>query len=67
MVVVTLCSCSPDLLRASEDQGSRVNPVAEYRFSFVQDLAFDMAQFLVSEMILSQIDQALIWLFMFIV
>lgn len=38
-VQVTLCSARSD--------GS-VDPVAEERFQFVQDLAFDMAQFLVS-------------------
>uniref|UniRef100_A0A8C4HUA0 Si:dkey-172h23.2 n=1 Tax=Dicentrarchus labrax TaxID=13489 RepID=A0A8C4HUA0_DICLA len=38
VVLVTLCS--PCL--------GRVAPLAEHRFNFVQDLAFDMAQFLVS-------------------
>ncbi|KAM9568319.1 A-kinase anchor protein 13 isoform 18-T18 [Salvelinus alpinus] len=38
-VQVTLCSARP---------GGSVDPVAEERFQFVQDLAFDMAQFLVS-------------------
>ncbi|XP_055010223.1 A-kinase anchor protein 13 isoform X2 [Boleophthalmus pectinirostris] len=43
-VLVTLCSISP----ASEDWVGHVTPLAEHRFCFVQDLAFDMAQFLVS-------------------
>ncbi|XP_072321570.1 uncharacterized protein [Eucyclogobius newberryi] len=43
-VLVTLCSVSPD----SEDCVGHVTPLAEHRFCFVQDLAFDMAQFLVS-------------------
>ncbi|KAK7913542.1 hypothetical protein WMY93_013753 [Mugilogobius chulae] len=43
-VLVTLCSVSP----ASEDCVGHVTPLAEHRFCFVQDLAFDMAQFLVS-------------------
>lgn len=50
VVLVTLCSFSPALLNAPEDRPScpgHVRPLAEHRFSFVQDLAFDMAQFLV--------------------
>ncbi|KPP72872.1 hypothetical protein Z043_108095, partial [Scleropages formosus] len=38
-VQVTLCLAKP---------GGSVDPVAEQQFQFVQDLAFDMAQFLVS-------------------
>lgn len=52
VVSVTLCSLSPGVLQAPEDHKSclgHVNPLAEHRFSFVQDLAFDMAQFLVSK------------------
>ncbi|KAI4800398.1 hypothetical protein KUCAC02_013280, partial [Chaenocephalus aceratus] len=44
--VVTLCSASrgpPEDLNPGH-----VTPLGEHRFSFVQDLAFDMAQFLVS-------------------
>ncbi|XP_041844776.1 A-kinase anchor protein 13 isoform X3 [Melanotaenia boesemani] len=51
VVLVTLCSFTQDILDASEDPKSRpgrVAPLAEHRFRFVQDLAFDMAQFLVS-------------------
>uniref|UniRef100_H3D2Y6 Uncharacterized protein n=1 Tax=Tetraodon nigroviridis TaxID=99883 RepID=H3D2Y6_TETNG len=51
VVLVTLCSFSPALPKAHEDRRSclgHVHPLAEHRFSFVQDLAFDMAQFLVS-------------------
>lgn len=33
----------------------RVAPLAEHRFSFVQDLAFDMAQFLVSKTTLKKL------------
>uniref|UniRef100_A0A665W440 Uncharacterized protein n=1 Tax=Echeneis naucrates TaxID=173247 RepID=A0A665W440_ECHNA len=40
VVLVTLCSVKPGRCD--------VAPLAEQRFSFVQDLAFDMAQFLVS-------------------
>ncbi|KAJ0001961.1 hypothetical protein NQD34_001757, partial [Periophthalmus magnuspinnatus] len=43
-VLVTLCSISP----SSEGHAGHVTPLAEHRFCFVQDLAFDMAQFLVS-------------------
>lgn len=51
VVLVTLCSFSPGVLEAPEEHRARlgrVTPLAEHRFSFVQDLAFDMAQFLVS-------------------
>ncbi|XP_056871047.1 A-kinase anchor protein 13 isoform X5 [Takifugu flavidus] len=51
VVLVTLCSFSPCVLKAPEDHRAclgHANPLAEHRFSFVQDLAFDMAQFLVS-------------------
>ncbi|XP_035798389.2 A-kinase anchor protein 13 isoform X4 [Amphiprion ocellaris] len=51
VVLVTLCSLTRGIPEASEDPKSclgRVAPLAEHRFSFVQDLAFDMAQFLVS-------------------
>ncbi|KAM6942735.1 A-kinase anchor protein 13 [Xenentodon cancila] len=51
VVLVTLCSAARQLSEASEDSKSSpgyVAPLAEHRFSFVQDLAFDMAQFLVS-------------------
>ncbi|XP_051796912.1 A-kinase anchor protein 13 isoform X3 [Acanthochromis polyacanthus] len=51
VVLVTLCSVTRGIPEASEDPKSclgRVAPLAEHRFSFVQDLAFDMAQFLVS-------------------
>ncbi|XP_024911646.1 A-kinase anchor protein 13 [Cynoglossus semilaevis] len=41
-VLVTLCSVSRDFSLP------HVAPLAEHRFNFVQDLAFDMAQFLVS-------------------
>ncbi|XP_054625785.1 A-kinase anchor protein 13 isoform X2 [Dunckerocampus dactyliophorus] len=50
-VSVTLCLASPGDPEASEDLKTRrasVAPVAKDRFGFVQDLAFDMAQFLVS-------------------
>lgn len=50
-VLVTLCSVSRGVPEAPEDLKPclvRVAPLAEHRFSFVQDLAFDMAQFLVS-------------------
>uniref|UniRef100_A0A3B4ZN11 Uncharacterized protein n=1 Tax=Stegastes partitus TaxID=144197 RepID=A0A3B4ZN11_9TELE len=50
-VLVTLCSVARGIPEASDDPKSclgRVAPLAEHRFSFVQDLAFDMAQFLVS-------------------
>ncbi|XP_037549991.1 A-kinase anchor protein 13 [Nematolebias whitei] len=50
-VLVTLCSATRNTSEAPEDPKSwsgRVAPMAEHRFSFVQDLAFDMAQFLVS-------------------
>nr|XP_057934775.1 A-kinase anchor protein 13 isoform X3 [Doryrhamphus excisus] len=50
-VSVTLCLASPGDREASEDvktAPASVAPVAEDRFGFVQDLAFDMAQFLVS-------------------
>nr|XP_046262923.1 A-kinase anchor protein 13 isoform X3 [Scatophagus argus] len=51
VVLVTLCSVSRSVPKAPEDLKpclGRVAPLAEHRFSFVQDLAFDMAQFLVS-------------------
>ncbi|XP_032379099.1 LOW QUALITY PROTEIN: A-kinase anchor protein 13 [Etheostoma spectabile] len=51
VVLVTLCSVSQGVPKTIEDLKpclGRVAPLAEYRFSFVQDLAFDMAQFLVS-------------------
>ncbi|XP_039651880.1 A-kinase anchor protein 13 isoform X4 [Perca fluviatilis] len=51
VVLVTLCSVSRGVPETNEDLKScvgRVAPLAEHRFSFVQDLAFDMAQFLVS-------------------
>lgn len=57
VVSVTLCAVSRDVPRAPEDQHSslgRVASLAEHRFSFVQDLAFDMAQFLVSETTLEE-------------
>ncbi|XP_078017755.1 A-kinase anchor protein 13-like isoform X1 [Epinephelus lanceolatus] len=51
VVLVTLCSVSRGVPKAPEDPKpclGHVAPLAEHRFSFVQDLAFDMAQFLVS-------------------
>ncbi|XP_076598220.1 A-kinase anchor protein 13 isoform X3 [Chaetodon auriga] len=51
VVLVTLCSVSRGVPEAAEDLKpclGCVAPLAEHRFSFVQDLAFDMAQFLVS-------------------
>ncbi|XP_028444894.1 A-kinase anchor protein 13 isoform X5 [Perca flavescens] len=51
VVLVTLCSVSRGVPETNEDLKpcvGRVAPLAEHRFSFVQDLAFDMAQFLVS-------------------
>ncbi|XP_037647281.1 A-kinase anchor protein 13 isoform X3 [Sebastes umbrosus] len=51
VVLVTLCSVSRGPPESPEDLKpcrGRVAPLAEHRFSFVQDLAFDMAQFLVS-------------------
>lgn len=51
VVLVTLCSIRNDGSQAPHDFTSHVGhvtPLAEHRFSFVQDLAFDMAQFLVS-------------------
>ncbi|XP_071383271.1 A-kinase anchor protein 13-like isoform X3 [Centroberyx affinis] len=50
-VWVSLCSISRGVPKAPEDpraQPGRVALLAEHRFCFVQDLAFDMAQFLVS-------------------
>lgn len=53
-VSVTLCSVSRGVPEDPEDPENvkpclgLVAPLAEHRFSFVQDLAFDMAQFLVS-------------------
>lgn len=52
VVLVTLCSVSRGVLEAPKDRKpclGHVAPLAEHRFSFVQDLAFDMAQFLVSK------------------
>lgn len=52
VVSVTLCALSRNVPGDPEDQKSslgRVALLAEHRFSFVQDLAFDMAQFLVSK------------------
>ncbi|XP_035009533.2 A-kinase anchor protein 13 isoform X3 [Hippoglossus stenolepis] len=49
-VLVTLCSLTrvvPEAPNKDLSMGS-VSPLGEQRFSFVQDLAFDMAQFLVS-------------------
>ncbi|XP_038557888.1 A-kinase anchor protein 13 isoform X5 [Micropterus salmoides] len=51
VVLVTLCSVSRGVPEVPEDLKpclGAVAPLAEHRFSFVQDLAFDMAQFLVS-------------------
>ncbi|XP_028256825.1 A-kinase anchor protein 13 isoform X2 [Parambassis ranga] len=51
VVLVTLCSVTRIISEAPEGPQSclgHVAPLAEHRFSFVQDLAFDMAQFLVS-------------------
>ncbi|XP_047437596.1 A-kinase anchor protein 13 isoform X3 [Mugil cephalus] len=51
VVLVTLCSVTRGVAGDPEDtkpRPCRVAPLAEHRFSFVQDLAFDMAQFLVS-------------------
>ncbi|XP_071346230.1 A-kinase anchor protein 13 isoform X3 [Trachinotus anak] len=51
VVLVTLCSVSRGVPEAPEDPPPCLGPVAplaEHPFSFVQDLAFDMAQFLVS-------------------
>lgn len=59
VVLVTLCSVSrgvPEDPNAPEDLRpclGHVAPLAEHRFSFVQDLAFDMAQFLVSDRTMS--------------
>ncbi|XP_061819681.1 uncharacterized protein [Nerophis lumbriciformis] len=47
-VSVTLCSVSCADPQARGDLKTHPAPLAEHRFSFVQDLAFDMAQFLVS-------------------
>ncbi|XP_018552910.1 A-kinase anchor protein 13 [Lates calcarifer] len=50
-VLVTLCSVSQGVPDAPVDPKTRLGCVAllaEHRFNFVQDLAFDMAQFLVS-------------------
>uniref|UniRef100_A0A667XDJ6 Uncharacterized protein n=1 Tax=Myripristis murdjan TaxID=586833 RepID=A0A667XDJ6_9TELE len=50
-VWVTLCSIKRGVPEAPEDPRAcpgRVTPLTEHRFCFVQDLAFDMAQFLVS-------------------
>ncbi|XP_053720594.1 A-kinase anchor protein 13 isoform X2 [Synchiropus splendidus] len=48
VVSVTLCSLQLDPQEEPVPCLGRAIPVAEQRFSFVQDLAFDMAQFLVS-------------------
>ncbi|TNN70164.1 A-kinase anchor protein 13 [Liparis tanakae] len=51
VVSVTLCSASRGVPEAPENPKprlGRVSPLAEHPFSFVQDVAFDMAQFLVS-------------------
>ncbi|KAM9764912.1 A-kinase anchor protein 13 isoform 4-T5 [Menidia menidia] len=47
-VLVTLCSAARDISEDRKCHLGHVAPLAEQRFSFVQDLAFDMAQFLVS-------------------
>ncbi|XP_070708917.1 A-kinase anchor protein 13 isoform X2 [Pempheris klunzingeri] len=48
VVQVTLCSVSRGVPEDLKPCPGRVAPLAEHQFSFVQDLAFDMAQFLVS-------------------
>ncbi|XP_075321668.1 A-kinase anchor protein 13 isoform X4 [Odontesthes bonariensis] len=51
VVLVTLCSATRAISEDSKDPKCHIGHVApldEQRFSFVQDLAFDMAQFLVS-------------------
>uniref|UniRef100_UPI0037E78D90 A-kinase anchor protein 13 n=1 Tax=Semicossyphus pulcher TaxID=241346 RepID=UPI0037E78D90 len=48
VVSVTLCSSSRGVPEDPDPCLGGVSPLAEHRFSFVQDLAFDMAQFLVS-------------------
>lgn len=51
VVSVTLCAASRGVPAGPQDLTPcqrRVAPLAEHRFSFVQDLAYDMAQFLVS-------------------
>ncbi|XP_068612815.1 A-kinase anchor protein 13-like [Brachionichthys hirsutus] len=51
VALVTLCSVSRGVLEAPQDPSpclGHVVPLAEHQFNFVQDLAFDMAQFLVS-------------------
>uniref|UniRef100_A0A8C6TJ15 Uncharacterized protein n=1 Tax=Neogobius melanostomus TaxID=47308 RepID=A0A8C6TJ15_9GOBI len=52
-VLVTLCSISRGVLPIPEDCAGHVTPLAENRFCFVQDLAFDMAQFLVRYILLT--------------
>ncbi|XP_062275977.1 LOW QUALITY PROTEIN: A-kinase anchor protein 13 [Scomber scombrus] len=50
-VLVTLCAVCRGVSEDPEDLQpclGRLAPLAEHRFTFVQDLAFDMAQFLVS-------------------
>ncbi|XP_061926756.1 A-kinase anchor protein 13-like isoform X2 [Entelurus aequoreus] len=47
-VSVTLCSVSCGEPEARGDLKTHPAPLAEHRFSFVQDMAFDMAQLLVS-------------------
>ncbi|CAI5646172.1 unnamed protein product [Oreochromis niloticus] len=48
VVLVTLCSVTQGVPEEPQSHLVHVAPLAEHRFSFVQDLAFDMAQFLVS-------------------
>ncbi|XP_030613632.1 A-kinase anchor protein 13 isoform X2 [Archocentrus centrarchus] len=48
VVLVTLCSVTRGVPEDPQSRLVRAAPLAEHRFSFVQDLAFDMAQFLVS-------------------
>ncbi|XP_035760651.1 A-kinase anchor protein 13 [Neolamprologus brichardi] len=48
VVLVTLCSVTRGVPEEPQSHLVHVAPLAEHRFSFVQDLAFDMAQFLVS-------------------
>lgn len=52
-VLVTLCSVCRGVSEDPEDLQpclGRLAPLAEHPFTFVQDLAFDMAQFLVRDM-----------------
>ncbi|CAN9506824.1 unnamed protein product [Ophioblennius macclurei] len=48
VVSVTLCSVTRGIPEEEKSPPGPVASLAEHRFSFVQDLAFDMAQFLVS-------------------